>query len=43
MKFYISDDKIYTMGSFNNDRVSWRINAELNVKGKDTENILNIA
>jgi cardiolipin synthase len=35
MKMYIVDDSVYTLGSFNNDRISWRINNELNVLIKD--------
>lgn len=31
MKLYIKDNEYYTLGSFNNDRISWRINNELNI------------
>ena len=37
MKFYIFDDEIYTLGSFNNDRISWRINNEFNIAVNDRE------
>jgi phosphatidylserine/phosphatidylglycerophosphate/cardiolipin synthase-like enzyme len=31
MKLYIFDDESYILGSFNNDRISWNINNELNL------------
>ena len=31
MKLYIFDNQSYTLGSFNNDKISWRINNELNL------------
>jgi len=36
-KIYIADKKVFTMGSFNNDRISWRINNELNIAGDEKE------
>lgn len=37
MKAYVFDSEVYTMGSFNNDKWSWKINNELNilVEGKE--------
>lgn len=31
MKAYQIDDKHYSLGSFNNDRWSWKVNNEINV------------
>eukprot|EP01017_Pseudomicrothorax_dubius_P031888 TRINITY_DN4118_c0_g2_i1.p1 TRINITY_DN4118_c0_g2~~TRINITY_DN4118_c0_g2_i1.p1 ORF type:complete len:459 (+),score=123.17 TRINITY_DN4118_c0_g2_i1:116-1492(+) len=31
MKAYLADDKVFTVGSFNNDKWSWNINHELNI------------
>lgn len=31
MKAYFADDKVFTLGSFNNDRWSWKINNEANI------------
>jgi cardiolipin synthase len=35
MKGYLIDGKKYSIGSFNNDRWSWKLNNELNIIGED--------
>ncbi len=42
MKLYIQDDKVYTLGSFNNDRISWRVNNEVNVLVNDENQTLKL-
>ena len=36
-KIYIADNQVFTLGSFNNDRISWRINNELNILVSEKE------
>lgn len=36
-KLYLSDGEYYNIGSFNNDRWSWKVNNELNLMIKDKE------
>lgn len=42
MKGYLIDDKKYSIGSFNNDRWSWKLNNELNIVGEDEEVAKNV-
>lgn len=36
MKAYFADDEVFTLGSFNNDRWSWKINNEANIYVENT-------
>ena len=37
MKLYYFDDEVFTMGSFNNDRLSWKALYELNLIAEGNE------